>query len=86
MHLTTLPDSLTQLTTLTHLRVHNGEAWPVQLPALPAGIGNMPQLRKLTLTSAHPTGSCDFPALPASLAGSSSLQELHWGDLRLTRA
>ena len=83
MHITELPDSLTQLHSLTELRLHNAEAWPVQLPALPAGIGRLPKLRKLLLTSAHPPDDGSMPALPASLAASTSLQELQWGNLRL---
>lgn len=83
MHITELPDSLTQLHSLTELRLHNGEAWPVQLPALPAGIGRLPKLRKVLMTTAHPPDDSSMPALPASLAASSTLQELQWGNLRL---
>lgn len=83
MHVTELPDSLTQLHSLTELRLHNAEAWPVQLPALPPGIGRLPKLRKLLLTSVHTPNDSSMPALPASLAASTTLQELQWGNLRL---
>lgn len=83
MHLNTLPDSITQLCALTELVIHNGEAWPVQLPPLPGGIGRLPCLQRLVLTSQYPPDDGMLPDLPSSLAASTTLQELHWGNLRL---
>jgi hypothetical protein len=85
MHITSLPDSVTQLSSLTELRLNNGEAWPVQLPLLPKGIGHLPKLQKLTMTTAYPPDDNSLPPLPPTLAMSTTVREIQWGNLRLLR-
>jgi len=86
MHLAALPDSITHLSNLRELRIHNAEAWPVQLPSLPDSIGTLPMLQKLSLTTQHTPDDGVLPGLPNSLALSTSLKEIQWGRLRLQRA
>lgn len=70
---------------LTHCVVARVQAWPVQLPALPSGIGHLPSLRKIRMTSSHPPDDDTLPVLPSTLAMCTSLQEVQWGNLRLQR-
>jgi hypothetical protein len=85
MHITSLPETITQLTSLTELRLNNGEAWPVQLPLLPKGIGYLPRLEKLTMTTTYPPDDNSLPPLPPTLALSTTLREVQWGNMRLVR-